>query len=58
VPATGISGVQAMIIEAVLTFFLASTVIQAAAYGKVGIFRGGAIVGLVHILIFPNVTSK
>src|SRR5215475_11797014 len=36
VPAAGISGVQAMIIEAVLTFFLVSTVYQAAVYGKVG----------------------
>ena len=108
VPAANISGVQAMIIEAVLTFFLASTVIQAAAYGKVGniaaiaigftlagcilfggpltgaslnpartvgpalitgdtrdivfyligIFAGGALAGLVHSLLFPNVTSK
>jgi len=108
VPAAGISGVQAMIIEAVLTFFLVSTVYQAAVYGKVGniaaiaigftlaacilfggpltgaslnpartvgpalisgdtrdivfylvgIFAGGAIAGLVHLLVFPNVTSK
>ncbi len=36
VPAAGISGVQAMIIEAILTFFLVSTVYQAAVYGKVG----------------------
>src|SRR5689334_2874087 len=32
----GVTGVQAMIIEAILTFFLASTVYQAAVYGKVG----------------------
>lgn len=36
VPAAGISGVQAMIIEAILTFFLVSVVYQAAVYGKVG----------------------
>ena len=36
VAAPGISGVQAMIIEAILTFFLASTVYQAAVYGKAG----------------------
>src|ERR1043165_5957372 len=35
VPAAGISDVQAMIIEAILTFFLVSTVYQAAVYGKV-----------------------
>ncbi len=104
VPASYISGVQAMIIEAVLTFFLVSTVYQAAVYGKlgnvaaiaigftlaasilfagpltggslnpartvgpalvsgdtrdiifylIGIFGGGAIAGLVHILVFPK----
>src|SRR5215475_1367985 len=36
VPAAGITGVQAMIIEAILTFFLVSTVYQAAVYGKAG----------------------
>ena len=36
VPAANISGVQAMLIEAILTFFLVSTVYQAAVYGKVG----------------------
>src|SRR5579859_2428772 len=36
VPANGISAVQAMIIEGVLTFFLVSVVFQAAVYGKVG----------------------
>ncbi len=36
VPAPGISGFQAMIIEAILTFFLVSVVYQAAVYGKVG----------------------
>jgi MIP family channel proteins len=36
VTAPGISGVQAMIIEAILTFFLASAVYQAAVYGKAG----------------------
>src|SRR5205823_7310204 len=36
VPAPGITDIQALVIEAVLTFFLASTVIQAAVYGKGG----------------------
>jgi aquaporin NIP len=36
VPASGISGIQAMIVEALLTFFLVSVVYQAAVYGKVG----------------------
>jgi MIP family channel proteins len=36
VPGPGVSGVQAMIIEAILTFFLASAVIQTAVYGRLG----------------------
>ncbi|MCC7450353.1 MAG: aquaporin [Anaerolineae bacterium] len=36
VPVANISGPQALMIEAILTFFLASTVYQAAVYGKVG----------------------
>jgi MIP family channel proteins len=36
VPAPGVTGVQVLIIEALLTFFLASTVYQAAVYGRLG----------------------
>lgn len=36
VPAPGVSGIQVLVIEALLTFFLASTVYQGAVYGKVG----------------------
>src|SRR5258708_16706773 len=104
VPAANINGIQAMLIEAILTFILVSTVYQAAVYGKVGnltpialgltlagcilfggpltgaslnpartlgpalvtgkfddivfymiaIFGGGALAGLVQVLIFPN----
>lgn len=36
IPASGISDIQAMIIELILTFFLVSTVYQAAVYGKAG----------------------
>ncbi len=104
VPAANISGIQAMVVEAILTFILVSTVYQAAVYGKVGnlapialgltlagcilfggpltgaslnpartlgpalvtgkfddivfymigIFGGGALAGIVQVLIFPN----
>jgi MIP family channel proteins len=36
VPGPGVSGVQAMVIEAILTFFLASAVYQTAVYGRLG----------------------
>jgi len=35
-PAAGIDGVKVLILEALMTFFLVSTVIQAAVYGKAG----------------------
>jgi MIP family channel proteins len=104
VPASNINEIQAMIIEALLTFFLVSTVYQAAVYGKlgnvaplaiaftlagcilfggpltgaslnpartlgpglvsgdmraivfymIGTFGGGAIAGLVHVMVFPK----
>jgi aquaporin TIP len=43
VPAAGISGIQVIVIEGLLTFFLASTVYQTAVYGKLGNVAGIAI---------------
>ena len=43
VPAEGVTNVQALIIEFALTFFLVSTVYQAAVYGKAGTAAGLAI---------------
>ena len=43
VPASGISGIQVIVIEGLLTFFLASTVYQTAVYGKLGNVAGIAI---------------
>jgi MIP family channel proteins len=36
IPATGVTGPQIVVLEGLLTFFLASTVYQAAVYGKLG----------------------
>jgi glycerol uptake facilitator-like aquaporin len=43
VPAARVTNLQALIIECVLTFFLVSTVYQAAVYGKAGPAAGFAI---------------
>jgi MIP family channel proteins len=42
-PATGVTSIQVLLIEGLLTFFLVSTVYQAAVYEKVGPLAGIAI---------------
>jgi aquaporin Z len=59
VPAPGVSNTQTLVLEAVLTFFLVSTVYQAVAYGKGGPM-GGLMIGLALaacILVGGNLTG-